>query len=1069
MDMRTADERKQYRRTEEDRKRQVLPAAALPREENFAAGAGGGVSARTAYLTAFFAPVLILFVILVLSGVWPFGEECFLRTDMYHQYAPFFSELREKLQTGGSLLYSWDVGLGVNFAALYAYYLASPLNWLVVLCPENYVIEFMMLMVVAKLGLSGVTMTWYLRDRFRTRNFGAPLFGIFFALSGYLAAYYWNIMWLDCILLFPLIMRGAERLIEEKKGILYAAALGLSILSNYYISIMTCMFLVIYFIAENVLYAPHSFGEFVRRSLRFAFYSLLAGGLAAVLLLPEIAALQYTASADVTFPQTVTQYFTIIDMFARQLVGVETEQGLDHWPNIYCGVAVLPLLALYVVSARIKLREKAVYLLMLLFFFLSFSLNVLNFMWHGFHYPNSLPARQSYIYIFLLLFAGFRVYLQLPHLRERELGRAFLLSAGFVLLCQKLVTAKHFAFWVFYVSLLFIAAYVLLLWLYRTGRLRRTAAMLLAFSVVLIEAAANTALTSITTTSRTAYTNDNADVRELVDTLFPSSEFFRVEKVNRKTKNDGAWLNFPSVSLFSSMANAHCTDFFTALGCEASTNAYSITGSTPFVNMLFSVRYGLYGAPQTDGQEKKFVESRGETYLYRNNFSLPLGFMMPEAMYTRWSQDLDNPALVQDALCDMLGTQAVLQPNTELPSENGADYAVTISEDGEYYAFVTNPQVKNVSVSAPSVTRTFDNVDRGYLLELGSCRAGDMVTLKSETDGQAMQAQIYRFDYSALRAVYNRLSAQPLKLTVWEDDRLEGTVTVDAEALGYGTASDEAVAAAEPYNTNEAVTDGRAVMFLSIPYDKGWKITVDGVQVEPLKLYDTFLGIPMETGEHQIAMTFMPQGLLPGAAISGVCLLLLSLFAVCGVMKRRRNGNGAALRADEAWLLWDSIPESGEEVLEDEGNFPGNEEAGGGADDILEAEEAAGDADDAEPGNVTTANDDDREDGSSAEAHGDAGVCSGGTYRSPKQDGELQSVFHLKQTKQDLLERLSRMEDFSAAEPMQQIETGGSDAAGAARQRPEQTATHTGVHEAADSAAEDEFEELLERLRKPGV
>ena len=1066
MDMRTADGRKQYRRTEEDRTRQAQSAAALRCKENFAAGAG--VSARTAYLTAFFAPVLILFVILVLSGVWPFGEECFLRTDMYHQYAPFFSELREKLQTGGSLLYSWDVGLGVNFAALYAYYLASPLNWLVVLCPENYVIEFMMLMVVAKLGLSGITMTWYLRDRFRTRNFGALLFGIFFALSGYLAAYYWNIMWLDCILLFPLIMRGAERLIEEKKGILYAAALGLSILSNYYISIMTCMFLVIYFIAENVLYAPHSFGEFVRRSLRFAFYSLLAGGLAAVLLLPEIAALQYTASADVTFPQTVTQYFTIIDMFARQLVGVETEQGLDHWPNIYCGVAVLPLLVLYVGSARIKLREKAVYLLMLLFFFLSFSLNVLNFIWHGFHYPNSLPARQSYIYIFLLLFVSFRAYLQLPHLRERELGRAFLLSAGFVLLCQKLVTAKHFAFWVFYVSLLFIAAYVLLLWLYRTGRLRRTAAMLLAFSVVLIEAAANTALTSITTTSRTAYTKDNADVRELVDTLFPSSEFFRVEKVDRKTKNDGAWLNFPSVSLFSSMANAHCTDFFTALGCEASTNAYSITGSTPFVNMLFSVRYGLYGAPQTDGQEKKFVESRGETYLYRNNFSLPLGFMIPEAMYSRWSQDLDNPALVQDALCDMLGTQAVLQPNAELPSENGADYAVTISEDGEYYAFVTNPQVKKVSVSAPSVTRTFDNVDRGYLLELGSCRAGDMVTMKSETDGQAMQAQIYRFDYSALREVYNRLSAQPLKLTVWEDDRLEGTVTVDAEALGYGAASDED-AAAEPYNTNEAVTDGRAVMFLSIPYDKGWKITVDGVQVEPLKLYDTFLGIPMETGEHQIVMTFMPQGLLPGAALSGFCLLLLALLAVCGAAKRRKNGKETAGRCDAAYLLWDGVPELEEDMAEDADGIPElEEELTEDADDISEAEEAAGDADTAEPGNVTTANDDNQEDGSDADAQGEADVRSGRAYRSPKQDGELQSVFHLKQTKQDLLERLSRMEDLSEAEPVQQIETGGS-AAGAARQRPDQTALHTGVHGAADSAAEDEFEALLERLRKPGV
>ena len=1020
-----------------------------------------GVPARTAYLTAFFTPVLILLTVLFVSRVYPLGAECFLRTDMYHQYAPFFSELREKLQTGGSLLYTWDVGLGVNFASLYAYYLASPLNWLVVLCPREYVIEFMMGMVVLKLGLAGVSMTWYLRDRFQTRAFGASLFGVFFALSGYLAAYYWNIMWLDCILLFPLVMRGAERLVEEKKGILYVSALGLSILSNYYISIMTCMFLVIYFIAENVLHTPQKIGEFAGRCLRFAGYSLLAGGLAAVLLLPEITALKYTASADVTFPQTVTQYFTIIDMFARQLVGVETEQGLDHWPNIYCGVAVLPLLALYVSSARIRLREKSVYLLMLLFFFLSFSLNVLNFIWHGFHYPNSLPARQSYIYIFLLLYVCFRAYLLLPRVRERQLGMAFLLSAGFILLCQKLITAKHFAFWVYYVSLAFVAAYVLLMWLWRTGRMRGKAAMLLAFSVVLSEAAANTALTSITTTSRTAYTDDNEDVRELIKTLFPGTEFFRVEKVNRKTKNDGAWLNFPSVSLFSSMANASCTDFFEALGCEASTNAYSITGSTPLVNMLLSVRYGLYGAPQTDGQEKKFIESRGDTYLYRNNFSLPPGFMIPEAMYTGWAQDLDNPALVQDALCDMLGTEAVLQPNAELPSENGADFAMTISEDGEYYAFVTNPQVKEVSVTAPSVTKTFENVDRGYLLELGNCHAGDMITMKSETADQAMEAQIYRFDYDALRAVYNRLSEQTLKLSVWEDDRLEGTVTVDPEALGYGAGSgygaggassaaearDDAIpnvanevnmaaitgAEAEvPLNTNPQLADGQAVMFLSIPYDGGWKITVDGVPAKPVRLYDTFLGIPLSAGEHKIVMTFMPEGLLSGAVISGASLLIL---LVLSLLARRKRKMEEWAFAEEEDAEADETQDEAAGTDEPETDEPGTNEPELNEPELNETEEEACSDGAAEPEKATEQR--------SARA---------------REDEELLSVFQLKRAKQDLIERLGRMEDIDV--PRRE------DIRPDEQKKPEE-----GMEPESSriKRRDEEFDQLLEMLKKPGT
>src|SRR5699024_5455209 len=122
----------------------------------------------------------------------------------------------------------------------------------------------------------------------------------------------------------------------------------------------------------------------------------------------------------------------------------------------------------------------------------------------------------------------------------------------------------------------------------------RNVLVLMALGLVSIEAAVNTTVTSVTTTSRTSYTADNEDVINLVEGLMPGDTFFRVEKVTRKTKNDGAWMNFPSVSLFSSTANADLSDFFEKLGCESSTNAYSITGSTPLVDALFSVKYGLY-------------------------------------------------------------------------------------------------------------------------------------------------------------------------------------------------------------------------------------------------------------------------------------------------------------------------------------------------------------------------------------------------------------------------------------------------------------------------------------------
>ena len=73
---------------------------------------------------AFGIPFVVSVIICAAQGVYPFGQNCILHMDMYHQYCPFFMELQDKLTNGGSLLYSWNLGLGSDFVALFAYYLA---------------------------------------------------------------------------------------------------------------------------------------------------------------------------------------------------------------------------------------------------------------------------------------------------------------------------------------------------------------------------------------------------------------------------------------------------------------------------------------------------------------------------------------------------------------------------------------------------------------------------------------------------------------------------------------------------------------------------------------------------------------------------------------------------------------------------------------------------------------------------------------------------------------------------------------------------------------------------------
>ena len=180
----------------------------------------------------------------------------------------------------------------------------------------------------------------------------------------------------------------------------------------------------------------------------------------------------------------------------------------------------------------------------------------------------------------------FHAYLKLDDIPWKHVVLAFWGAVAFVLVAEQTVEKGDFHFIVFYVAIVFLAMYAGLIYLYHRG-VSRNVLVLSALGLVSLEVAINTTVTSVTVTSRTSYVRDNEDVQILLEETVPKDTFYRIEKMTRKTKNDGAWMNFPSVSLFSSVANADLSDLFKQLGCESSTNAYGINGSTPLVNSLF--------------------------------------------------------------------------------------------------------------------------------------------------------------------------------------------------------------------------------------------------------------------------------------------------------------------------------------------------------------------------------------------------------------------------------------------------------------------------------------------------
>lgn len=84
----------------------------------------------------------------------------------------------------------------------------------------------------------------------------------------------------------------------------------------------------------------------------------------------------------------------------------------------------------------------------------------------------------------------------------------------------------------------------------------------------------------------------------------------------------------------------------------------------------------------------------------------------------------------------------------------------------------------------------------------------------------------------------------------------------------------------------EITTDENEFVLLSIPYDKGWTITVNGNEINPYRVSGGLMGLPLEKGNNVIQMNFIPYGLKIGIVTTLVGVILLFLVSI---LKLKRN------------------------------------------------------------------------------------------------------------------------------------------------------------------------------------
>ena len=241
------------------------------------------------FLFSFLLSFLTAIAGLALRGAMPFGDGSLLAIDAWGQYYPMLCAMKEAIK-GGELFWSYKGLLGFNLWAQNAYYTNSVLWLPLYLLPDRLMLAGINILAAIRIGLAGLTCSIYLYGcttvkKPRGVDMKLPVFSAAYALSAYTLAFINQFMWMDAVICLPLVIKGIDNIRSKKGGILYIAALSYTIISNFYIGYMVCLFSVVYF-AGCVIGERIPRGQLLEKIWRFLLYSLIAGAISAVYTVP---------------------------------------------------------------------------------------------------------------------------------------------------------------------------------------------------------------------------------------------------------------------------------------------------------------------------------------------------------------------------------------------------------------------------------------------------------------------------------------------------------------------------------------------------------------------------------------------------------------------------------------------------------------------------------------------------------------------------------------------------------------------------------------------------------------
>jgi uncharacterized membrane protein YfhO len=785
------------------------------------------------------------------------GAKSLTWMDASIQYLDFFSYFKDVLQGKNNISYTFSKTLGGSAIAIYSYYLSSPFNFLIIFFDKTQLHTFFDILIILKLALAGVTVSYYLNVRFNKKGIYVIILSLAYVFSQYNVAQCSNIYWLDGVYMLPLILLGVYRLVNNDYLWKLSVPVAFSILFNWYSGGINCVFAIFWFVLEYALYSKKSDVEFKVKNLlitvlRFLSAMMLGVLCSSVLFLPTIGALRNSTRGSVSL--NMLRDFSFVGELPS-LIQNYTYGATSSYGNValYCGV--FPLVGVIgIFFDKMKLQKYTSIILRVAFFIV-----VLMFYWKPLVSIYSLLKdvdsywyRYSYVGIFAMIFVAANYFL----IEDKEydvLLEHCIYYIAFVIILNYLKPNGNMTYVYQTVCMLIIVAvlFVLSHKKVKSNKINKWITTLLLI-VTSIDVGYNAFLMMQDYNAPDA-ANYGPYVKAETEQISGLSEYdsdtYRISQTSARYEGadnltayyDEAFsYNYKSISGYTSSPDDIQREFLDRLGYRiCGENMCIVNTSIIGADSLLGVKYVMSKYPINGLTEVSELGQHNEKNVYLNPFVLPMAFTyeVNDVKYAEY----ENPFVYQNKL-----------------------YSTLYGEDINVYNSVEYELVQegNIGTGASQIYRlklpsgrvaVYGNLPWNSELNASIFINGDFLTAYSRW----LSPSVF---YIPTNAEDNEVTVEICAANSYDISDVQFyAIDLDYFQTITDDISSRVVDSYEFTNGYVKVTEystERENLYLSVPYDKGWTVTVNGEKVETELFGECFYSIELEPGENIVEMQY---------------------------------------------------------------------------------------------------------------------------------------------------------------------------------------------------------------------